>query len=107
MLNCGGAIIAIRVKHDQDWITIDDMVIPEQMLERCPSEVTEISIDLHGCGTFVSFSCMSPMKCTVDDVESPFSWGNNGKLLVQLPDFSGDLNDDLHHTVCFKFGNSS
>lgn len=102
MLNGGGAILGVRVRDKEGWVDIGDMM-SHQLSALASMEVREICIEVYGCGTFLSYSDVSPRSCKVDDKESKFSWSTNGKLQVPLPERPGDLQDGLFHSVCFAF----
>lgn len=105
MLNSGGAILGMKVRDNQEWTDIED-IMSDQLSDVSHKDITEIWVQICGCGTFLAYSDVSPITCTVDNIESGFSWNTNGRLQVPLPhSHSGDLDcsDEIVHAISFTF----
>jgi len=100
MLNAGGAILSMKFSSGKDdWKTVDDLLCDEVSVS-CSKEISNVHMDIRGCGTFVAYCSSEPKECYVNSRKQDFRWTpDTGKLAIDLPSFSGDTKDPLICTV--------
>lgn len=75
MFNSGGAVEQFEVNGD-----------PSTPLTGKPQVTATVSFKVRGCGRFGAYSSQCPLKCTVDGLDTEFSYdGSCGLVTVMVP----------------------